>query len=75
MLEYLTRIYKLLITYPKDEIILWGYDISSAFRWVKLNPDIAPVFEFSVVVVILIPIVQNFGSNTSHLNREVLSRT
>ena len=44
------------------------------FRWVKLNPDIASVFEFRVHNLLCIPTRQTFGSNTSPSSWEVFSQ-
>ena len=72
--NHLRRIYNLRITYPNEEILLWDDDVSSAFRWVKLNPDIAAVFAFTVGNYLFVPTGQTFGSNTSPSNWEVLAR-
>ena len=73
-IKHLTRIYNLRITYPSEDILLWDDDVSSAFRWIKLHPDIASVFAFAVDKFMFIPTGQTFGSNTSPSNWEVLAQ-
>ena len=72
--NHLQRIYNLRLSYPTAEIYLWDDDVSSAFRWVKLNPDVAAIFAFRVGTHLYIPTGQTFGSNTSPSNWETLAK-
>ena len=71
--NHLRRIYNLRITYFHQEIYLWDDDISSAFRWVKLNPDIVTAFAFTVGNYLFCSTGQTFGRNISPSNWEVLA--
>eukprot|EP00957_Ditylum_brightwellii_P010895 825580-Ditylum_brightwellii.AAC.1 len=46
--KHLVRIWNLRISYPDDDILLWGDDAISAFRQCKLHPDISKLFSFII---------------------------
>ena len=72
--RHLARIYNLRIFYTAEEIYLWDDEVSSAFRWIKLHPDVSGLFGFVVPPFLFVPTGQTFGSNTSPSNWEPLAR-
>eukprot|EP00957_Ditylum_brightwellii_P177492 13518778-Ditylum_brightwellii.AAC.1 len=73
--KHLTRIWKLRMPYPDDDILLWDGDATGAFRQCKLHPGIAQVFSFIIELILFVPCGNTFGSNTSPANWEPIRRT
>jgi hypothetical protein len=71
---YLTWIWNLRITYPREELYLGDDDVSGAFRQVKYNPNLVAMHAFLVFGVLFMSTGQTFGGCTSPANWEPVAR-
>jgi hypothetical protein len=73
-INYLTWVWNLRITYPRDELYLGDGDVSGAFRQVKYNPNLVAMHAFLVFGVLFLSTGQTFGDCTSPANWEPVAR-
>jgi hypothetical protein len=71
---YLTWLWNLRITYPREELYLGDDDVSGAFRQVKYNPNLVAMHAFLVFGVLFMSTGQTFGDCTSPANWEPVAR-
>lgn len=63
-MRHLVRIWNLRITYPTDDILQYGDDVTAAFRRVLYHPDIAVAFAQVFLGFLIIPVGGIFGSRS-----------
>jgi hypothetical protein len=71
---YLTWLWNLRITYPREEVYLGDDDVSGAFRQVKYNPNLVAMHAFLVFGVLFMSTGQTFGDCASLANWEPVAR-
>ena len=66
------RIYNLRITYPGTDIVVHANDVKSAFRQIKLHPDIMGAFSYIIADKLFLSCGLPFGTDFSPANWEVV---
>ena len=70
--QILTRIYNLRVTFPDLDIVVHANDVKSAFRQIKLHPDIMGAFSYIIADKLFLSCGLPFGTDFSPANWEVL---
>lgn len=68
------RLYNLRITYPEHDLVIHANDVKSAFRQLKLHPDIVGAFSFIISQRLFLSCGLPFGTDFSPANWEVIRR-
>lgn len=68
------RIYNLRITYPGTDIVVHANDVKSAFRQIKLHPDIMGAFSYIIADKLFLSCGLPFGTDFSPANWEVVQQ-
>ena len=71
---YLTYLYNLRVSYPDQDIFMFGADVKACFCFPRLAPDVAGAFGFLAQNFYCLPTAMVFGSNTSATSWEPLRR-
>lgn len=66
------RIYNLRVTYPDVDVVVHANDVKSAFRQIKLHPDIMGAFSFIIADTLFLACGLPFGTDFSPANWEVV---
>lgn len=66
------RIYNLRISYPASDIVVHANDVKSAFRQIKLHPDIMGAFSFIIADKLFLACGLPFGTDFSPANWEIV---
>lgn len=70
--EVYSRLYNLRITYPDRDLIIHANDVKSAFRQIKLHPDIMGAFSFIIADRLFLSCGLPFGADFSPANWEII---
>jgi hypothetical protein len=63
--RHLQFLYNLRIQHPKEDILQHTDDIDSAYRRVLYHPDVAVVFAYVFMELVLVPVGETFGSKSA----------
>jgi hypothetical protein len=66
------RIYNLRVSYPDLDIVVHANDVKSAFRLIKLHPDIMGAFSFIIADKLFLACGLPFGTDFSPANWEIV---
>lgn len=70
--EILHRLYNCRISFPNTDLIIHANDVKSAFRQIKLHPDIMGAFSFIIADTLFLSCGLPFGTDFSPANWEVV---
>ena len=70
--EIFTRLYNLRISYPDRDLVIHANDVKSAFRQIKLHPDIMGAFSFIIADQLFLSCGLPFGTDFSPANWEII---
>jgi hypothetical protein len=73
-IKYLTAVYNLRITYPREEIYIFNDDAAAALRQCKYHPNVLSAKACIIDSYLFIPTAQTFGDKSSPLSFEPMAR-
>jgi hypothetical protein len=72
--QILQRLYNCRISFPHEDIVIHANDVKSAFRQIKLHPDIMGAFSFIIADHLFLSCGLPFGTDFSPANWEVVRK-
>ena len=73
-MDYIIRLYELLISYPDEEIVMAAPDVKACFRYPRIHPDLTGAFIFVIGSLFFLATAMVFGSVTSASSWEPFRR-
>ena len=73
--RHLAQIYNLRISYPKEELLLFGEDVSGTFKQKKYHPDVSAAHSFKLDESLYIPLGSIVCSNASPQEFGVIAKS